>query len=169
MCVCVCVCVCVTVCISISISIYIYVYHHHYHHHHQSPNREGRWDTTDDFAISFLHFSLFSTALWDLPNSRSVHSLMLSSHLFLCPPCLHPPFTVLCKMVLAKPDGRENMTKPLQFVSLYDRQEIFVWSSCLLDLSTDLLVGNRVFCMSCVVSCGSTSFPWLVFFFGALL
>ena len=25
------------------------------------------------------------------------------------------------------------------------------------------------FCMRCVVSCGSTSFPWLVFFFGALL
>ena len=24
-------------------------------------------------------------------------------------------------------------------------------------------------CMRCVVSCGSTSFPWLVFFFGALL
>ena len=56
----------------------------HHHHHHQSLNREGRWWTTDDFATSFLHFSLFSTALWDLPNSRPVHSLMLSSHLFLC-------------------------------------------------------------------------------------
>ena len=32
----------------------------------------------------FLHVPLFSTALWDLPNSRPVHSLMLSSHLFLC-------------------------------------------------------------------------------------
>ena len=41
-----------------------------HHHHHQSINREGRWGTTDDFATSFLHFSLFSTALWDLPNSR---------------------------------------------------------------------------------------------------
>ena len=26
--------------------------------HHQSLNREGRWGTTDDFATSFLHFSL---------------------------------------------------------------------------------------------------------------
>ena len=78
------------------------------HHHHQSFNREGRWGTTDDFATSFLHFSLFSTALWDLPNSRSVHSLMLSSHLFLCPPCLLPPFTVPCKMVLVRPDERET-------------------------------------------------------------
>ena len=64
----------------------------HHHHLHQSLNLEGRWGTTDDFATSFLHFSLFSTALWDWPNSRPVHSLMLSSHLFLCPPCLLPPF-----------------------------------------------------------------------------
>ena len=78
------------------------------HHHHQSLNREGRWSTTDDFATSFLHFFLFSTALWDLPNSRPVHSPMLSSHLFLCPPCLLPPFTVSCKMVLARPDERET-------------------------------------------------------------
>ena len=80
----------------------------HHHHHHQSLNREGRWGTTYDFATSFLHFSLFSTALWDLPNSRPVHSLMLFSHLFLCPPCLLLPFTVPCKMVLARPDERET-------------------------------------------------------------
>ena len=80
----------------------------HHHHHHQSLTREGRWGTTDDFATSFLHFSLFSTALWDLANSRPVHSLMLSSHLFLCLPCLLPPFTVPCKMVLARPDERET-------------------------------------------------------------
>ena len=55
------------------------------------------------FSTSFLHFPLFSTALWDLPNPRPVHSLMLSSHLFLCPPCLLPLFTVPCKMVLARP------------------------------------------------------------------
>ena len=67
---------------------------HHHHHHHQSLNREGRWGTTYDFATSFLHFSLFSAALWDFPNSRPVHSLMLSSHLFLCPPCLLSLFTV---------------------------------------------------------------------------
>ena len=47
-----------------------------------------------------LNFSLFSTALWDSLNSRPVHSLMLSSHLFLCLPCLLPPFTVPCKIVI---------------------------------------------------------------------
>ena len=49
-------------------------------------------------------FPLFSTALWDLANSRPVHFLMLSSHLFLCLPCLLPPFTLPCKTVLARPD-----------------------------------------------------------------
>ena len=50
----------------------------------------------------FLHFPLFSTALRDLANSRPVHSLVMSSHLFLCLPCLLPPFTVPCKMVLVE-------------------------------------------------------------------
>ena len=36
------------------------------------------------------------------------------------------------------------MTIPLQFASLYDRQEIFVWSNCLLDLGMDFLVGNML-------------------------
>ena len=85
-------------------------YHHHHHHHHQSLNREGRWGTTDDFATSFflLFLSTFSTALWNLANSRPVHSLMLSSHLFLCLPCLLHPFAVPCKMVLARTDERET-------------------------------------------------------------
>ena len=72
------------------------------------PCRQGRWGTTDDFTTSFLYCSLFSTALWDVPNSRPVHSLMLSSHLFLCLPCLLPPFTVPRKMVSARPDERET-------------------------------------------------------------
>ena len=54
------------------------------------------------------HFSVFSTALWDSANSRPVHSLILSSHLFFCPPCRLRPFTVPCKMVLARPDERET-------------------------------------------------------------
>ena len=79
-----------------------------YHLHHLSLNYKGRWGTTDDLTTSFLHFSPFSTALWDLTNSRPVHSLMLSSPLFLCLPCLLPPFTVPCKMILARPDEHET-------------------------------------------------------------
>ena len=33
---------------------------------------------------------------------------------------------------------------PLQSVSLYNGQEVFVWSNCLLDLGVDFLVGNMV-------------------------
>ena len=36
------------------------------------------------------------------------------------------------------------MTVPLQFASLYD-EHVFVLSDCLLDLSTDFIVGNMVF------------------------
>ena len=75
---------------------------------HPSLNRDGRWGTRGDFTTSFLHFPLFSTAHCDLANSRLVHSLMLSSHLFFCLLCLLSPFTVSCKMVLARPDGRET-------------------------------------------------------------
>ena len=65
-----------------------YSVHRHHHPHHLSLNRKGRWGITDDFTTTFLHFPVFSTALWDLANSRAVHSLVLSSHLFLCLPCL---------------------------------------------------------------------------------
>ena len=75
---------------------------------HLSLTREGRWGTTDDFTTSFLHSFMFSTSLWDLANSRPIHSLMLSSHLFLRLPCLLPPFTVLWKMVLARAYERET-------------------------------------------------------------
>ena len=34
------------------------IYYNLHYHHHQSLNREGRWGTIDDFATSFLHFSL---------------------------------------------------------------------------------------------------------------
>ena len=37
------------------------------------------------------------------------------------------------------------MTIPLQFASLYDGQEVFMWSNCLLDLGTDFPGGNMVF------------------------
>ena len=89
--------------------------------------------TADDFATSFLHFSLFSTVLWDLKNSRPVHSLMLSSYLFLCLPCLHPPFTVPCKTMLPRrksvpcqdPAGNRTTRRPDH---CKETQTAVVWS-----------------------------------------
>ena len=37
-----------------------------------------------------------------------------------------------------------DISIPLQFVSLYDGQEVFVWFKCLLDPGTDFLAGNMV-------------------------
>ena len=73
-------------------------------HLHLSITREGRWGTTDDFTTSILHFSVFSTAFWNLVNSRPIHFLILPLHLFFCLPCLLPPFTVPCIIILARPD-----------------------------------------------------------------
>ena len=50
---------------------------------------------------------------WWTPG-LSIHFLMLSSHLFLCLPCLLPPFTAPCKMALARPNERK--TWPYQVV-----------------------------------------------------
>ena len=41
--------------------------------------------------------------------------------------------------------GMGDMSIPLQFASLYDGHQVYVWSDCLLDLGTDFLVGNVVF------------------------
>ena len=37
------------------------------------------------------------------------------------------------------------MTIQVQFAALYDGQEVFVWSDCLLDLGTNFLVGKMDF------------------------
>ena len=60
--------------------------------------------------ISQPVFSIFpfSTALWDLANSRFIHSFMFSSHRFLYLPFILTSFTVPYKMVLARPDERET-------------------------------------------------------------
>ena len=42
------------------------------------------------------------------------------------------------------------ITTTTSVASLYDGQEVFVWSDCQLDLCTDFLVG-----IICVVSCGT--------------
>ena len=65
-----------------------------------------RWGTTVDFTTSFLHSSRFSTFRSMMFHSRLVHSLMLSTHRFLCLPLRLPPWTVPCRIVLASPDDR---------------------------------------------------------------
>ena len=133
-------------------------HHHRRHHrrrrhHHLSLNCKGRWGTTDDFTTSSFRFSLFSTALWDLANSRPVHSLMLSFHFSFCLPCLLPPFTVPCKMVLARPDERETCPyhcSLLLFTMV--RRASCGPIACWILARTSWLVNGLY--MRCIVSCG---------------
>ena len=104
---------------------------------HLSLNHGGRWGTTDDFTTSFLRFSLFSTALWDLTNSRPVHSLVSSSRLLFCLPCLlFLPFA-LCFAIWVWPDlmnGRHVHTTAVCIS--------FIWSGGLRVLRLPLDLGK---------------------------
>ena len=71
-----------------------------------SHSLADRWGTTVDFTTSFLHSSWFSAFRSVMFHGRPVHSLMLSSHRFLCLPLRLPPWTVHCRIVLASPDDR---------------------------------------------------------------
>ena len=64
---------------------------------------ESRRSTTDEFATIPFHLDLFSAALVELAKSIPVHSLILSSHFFVCLPLFLFPFTVTCMIVFAKP------------------------------------------------------------------
>ena len=114
-------------------------------HLHLSLNRRDRFGTTDDFTTSFLHFFLFSTALWDFANSGPVISLKLSSHLFFsCLPCLLSPFTVPSKMVLARLGERETRSYhfSLRLITMvrFSCGPIACWIP-----AQDFIIGNMVF------------------------
>ena len=141
----------------------------HHHHHHQSLNREGRWGTTDDFATQFspffpvLHCPLGLAELQACPLPSVVFpplplSALSSSPLSLClarwiwPDLIngkHGHNTAVCVSL--------RLSGYLRVVQLPAR-------SCY-----GLPRWLRGLCMRCVASYGNTSFPWLVFFFGALL
>ena len=76
---------------------------------------EGRRGTTDEFATIPFHLDLFSAALVELAKSNSVHSLILSSHLFFCLPLFLFPLTVPCRIVFAKPEDLETWPNHLSF------------------------------------------------------
>ena len=78
-----------------------------------SRSLADRWGTTVDFTTSFLHSSRFSAFRNMMFHWRPVHTLMLSSHRFLCLPLRLSHWTVPCRTVLASPDDR--VTCPYHF------------------------------------------------------
>ena len=127
--------------------------------------RDVGWGTTDDFTTSFLHFSLFPTALWDLVNSRCVHSLMLSSHHVFSLPCLLPLFIVPCKVVLARPDEQETCSYHFSLRLLVRTSScgpiarwIFARTSSLVTWSLYEICSNlrqHLISMACILLCSS--------------
>ena len=140
-----------------------------YLHFHLSPNREGGWGTTDDFTTSFLHF--FSVLRCPLGLDE------LQACPF--PDVVFPPFPLsalsssplsLCLARWLSPDLMNGRHVHTTAACVFLR-----WSEGLRVVR--LPAGSwhglpcwwHGLCRRCVVSCGSTSFPWLVFFFEALL
>ena len=112
---------------------YINKFHHHLITY--PLTEEGRLGTTDDFTTSFLHFpffsvlfALFSTAsgIWRTPGLSIPRCCLLTS--FSVCPCLLPPFTVPCKMVLARPDERETYL-PVHVLERLNQTQITVLSA----------------------------------------
>ena len=68
---------------------------------------------------------------------------MLSAHLFLCLPCLLPPFTMPHKMVLARPDERKTYTTAVCISLWWSRGFCVVWQPA--GSWHGLLIGNMVF------------------------
>ena len=54
-----------------------------------SHNRASCWGTTGDFTTTFLHFSLFSIALWDLYCTNIFHIFQTDQ----CNGTMHSPVT----------------------------------------------------------------------------
>ena len=102
--------------------------------HWRTPGLSIPWCFPTSFSV-FLVFFPFSRPEMSLCGWQDFKIQELTSSFFHC--ALHDGF------------GRTwwtgDISIPLQFASLYDGQEVFVWSDCLLDLGTDFLVDNMVF------------------------
>ena len=112
----------------------------------QSLYLGGRRGTTNDIATIPVHPSLSSAALRESPNPISVHSLMLSSHLFFCLFLFLAPFTVPCRNVFAMPEDLEIWPYHLSFrFFTMVRRSSCTPIFCFLDSVANLLVRHMVF------------------------
>ena len=131
-----------------------------------SPWPRGLFGHHRWFRNQFPLFSQLTTALWDFANSRPVQSLMLSFHLFLC--LVFFPLS-LCLARWFWPvlmNGRHDHTTAVCVFLRWSGGFRVVWLPA--GSWHGLPLWWHGLCMRCVVSCGGTSFPLLVFFFGAL-
>ena len=116
-----------------------------------------RWDTTVDFTTSLLHSLRFSAIF----HSRPVHSLMLSSHRFLCLPLRLPPWTVPCTDVRQSRNNNRLLLRSLNSCTEIEAEDQMCWftqSQC-----TD--TGPTSSTNDCVMSGTWLSSHWSTIFF----
>ena len=124
---------------------------------------EDRRGTSDKFATIPFHFVLVSAALDELPKSIPVHSLILSSHLFFCPPLFLFPCTVPCRIVFAKPEDLETWPNRLSFRFLTRVRSSYILQWLLGSFCEPPHWKNGPY-MKCLVASGSISFQKPAFF-----
>ena len=130
-------------------------HHHQYHqqHHHLSLNRDGRFGHHRWFHNQFptllpvLHCPLGLGQIQACPFPDVVFPPLPLSALS------SSPFHCALQDGFGQSWWTGDMIIPLQFASLYDGREVFVWSDCLLYLCTDFLVGNMVFIRDACTFC----------------
>ena len=103
-------------------------------HHHLSLNCEGHWGTPVFFIFPVLLCPLGPAKLQACPFPDVVFPPLPQSAL------CSSPFHCALQDGFGQTWWMEDMTIPLQSASLCDGQEVFMWSSCLLDLGTDFLI-----------------------------
>ena len=108
--------------------------------HSPSPSP---WGTTDDFTTSFLHFSVFHCPLGLGEPQACLFPDVVFPLLFLSVSSSFP-FNCALRDGFGQTWWTGDMSIPNQFASLYDGQEVFVWSDCLPDLGIDFFVCNTV-------------------------
>ena len=124
--------------------------------------------TKCDIAITFTFTYHLTVEVAGTPqmNSQWVFSIFLCSPVLswtwrtpglLIPWCCLPTSSTVCLVFFPLSlclgrcfwsdlmNGRHAHTTAICFASLYNGQEVFMWSNCLLDLGTDFLIGNMVF------------------------
>ena len=103
---------------------------------------KGRWGTTDDLTTSFLHFFSVFRCLLGLGELQAYpFPDVVFPPLFLTA-LSSSPFHCALQDGFGQTWSTGDMSIPLQFVSLYYGQDVLLRSDCLLDLGTDVLVGN---------------------------
>ena len=113
-----------------------------YLHLHLSHSLADHWGITLGFTTNFLHSLQFLAFPSMVFHSRAVHSLMLSSHHFLCLSLRLPPYTVPSRILLASPD--DLVMCPYHFSVRLHWSQVFIRPDGVSNSGFHFLIGNVI-------------------------